>query len=130
MSGAAVNLSGEWHGIFNYPAAGPPTEFTATLSDAGGVLTGSTVEPSLYGATITARVDGRRQGSAVTFMKLYDHDGGGTYDAVAYQGSVDPEGVEITGRWTIPGNWSGSFIMVREKGADAAADAEAADEAR
>ena len=120
MSGAD-DLSGEWRGLYNYPAAQPPTEFTATLQDAGGVLSGHTVEPSLRGVTITARIDGRRAGTAVTFNKLYDDQRDGDYDTVAYQGAVDAEGLEITGRWTIPGVWSGSFIMVRERGVEAEA---------
>lgn len=129
MSGAG-DLSGEWRGIFNYPAGAPPTEFTATLQDAGGTLTGSTVESSLRGGTIAAHLDGRRFGPAVTFMKLYDEDGGGTYDAVAYQGAVDGEGLEITGRWSIPGNWSGTFIMVRERGVEEEIEAEAEEPVR
>lgn len=131
MTGRADDLSGEWRGIFNYPGnAGPPTEFTATLHDAAGALTGHTVEPSLDGATVTARLDGRRSGAAVTFVKLYDEHGGGTYDAVAYQGAVDAEGGEITGRWTIPGDWSGTFIMVRDQGVAADAELEAAEPVR
>lgn len=124
----ADDLSGDWRGIFNYPpthlGTAPPTEFTATLHDAGGALSGHTVEPSLQGATITARIDGRRAGTAVTFVKLYDDDRDGDYDTVAYQGEVDAEALEITGRWTIPGGWSGTFIMVREKGVEAEAEAE------
>ena len=85
------DLSGDWRGIFNYPAAQPPTEFTATLHDAGGALSGRTVEPSLRGATITARIDGRRTGASVAFVKLYD-DEDGAYDTVAYQGDVDADG--------------------------------------
>ena len=120
----ADDLTGDWRGIFNYPSVGAPTEFAATLHDAGGVLSGHTVEPSLRGATITARIDGRRVGRAVTFMKLYDDERDGDYDTVAYQGAVDADGLEITGRWTIPGGWSGTFIMVREKGVEAEAEAE------
>ena len=128
MSRAADDLSGDWRGIFNYPGAGgPPTEFTAALTDSGGVLTGSTEEPSRTGAVIAARIDGRRTGSAVTFMKLYDENQG-DYDAVAYEGSVDADGLEITGRWSIPGDWSGTFIMVRESGVEEEASAEAEQE--
>lgn len=124
---SADDLSGDWRGIFNYPgAAGPPTEFTATLHDAGGLLTGGTVEPGLHGGALAARLDGRRTGSAVTFNKLYD-EAQGDYDSVAYQGAVDGEGLEITGRWTIPGVWSGTFIMVRERGVEEEAAAEAAE---
>lgn len=120
---SADDLSGAWRGIFNYPgAAGPPTRFTATLRDAGGLLTGETTEPGLHGGALAARLDGRRTGSGVTFGKFYDDAGGGDYDSVAYRGEVDGEGLEITGRWTIPGGWSGSFIMVRERGKETAAD--------
>lgn len=111
-----ADLSGDWRGLFNYPAAQPPTEFTAILHDAGGSLSGGTVEPGLRGGTVTARIDGRRTGQAVTFMKLYDDDRNGDYDTVAYHGEVDADGTEIAGRWTIPNVWSGSFIMVRERG--------------
>ena len=124
---AADDLTGDWRGIFNYPptdlGAAPPTEFAATLQDAGGVLSGHTVEPGMRGGTLTARIDGRRAGVAVAFVKLYDDERDGDYDTVAYQGEVDAEGLEITGRWTIPGGWSGTFIMVRERGVEAETEA-------
>ena len=60
-------------------------------------------------------------------MKLYDENRG-DYDAVAYEGAVDAEGLEITGRWSIPGDWSGTFIMVRESGVEEEASAEAEQE--
>ena len=123
---SADDLSGDWRGIFNYPgAAGPPTEFTASLRDAGGLLTGETVEPTPYAFALAARIDGRRSGSAVTFNKLYDEVDAGGYDQVAYRGEVDADGLEITGRWTIPGVWSGTFIMVRDKGVEEKAEARA-----
>lgn len=113
----AKDLSGEWRGIFNYPRGAPPTEFLAALRDGGGTLTGHTVEPSLYGdGNISARIDGRRSGAAVNFVKMYEENER-AYDSVAYEGTVDADGCEITGRWSIPGVWSGTFIMVREQGA-------------
>ena len=30
-----------------------------------------------------------------------------------YEGRIQPGGDEIEGEWTIPGNWSGTFLMVR-----------------
>lgn len=128
---SAEDLSGEWRGIFNYPdAAGPPTEFTATLHDAGGRLSGETVEPSLHGGTLAARLDGARAGVSIAFNKLYEESREGDYDTVAYEGEVDAEGLEITGRWTIPGVWSGTFIMVRDKGVEAGVEATAEEEAK
>ncbi|WP_375427591.1 hypothetical protein [uncultured Sphingomonas sp.] len=126
----ADDLTGDWRGIFNYPAAQPPTEFTAMLHDAGGTLSGHTVEPSLRGDTVTARIDGRRAGAAVTFVKLYDDEENEDYDIVAYEGALDAEGAEITGRWTIPGVWAGTFIMVRTRGVEAEAVLTATDEVR
>lgn len=117
----ADDLSGQWTGIFNYPAGQPPTGFAATLHDAGGALTGTTVEPSLEGGDIAARIDGHREGMAVGFVKLYEQDSE-IYDDVTYAGTVSADGLEITGRWSIPGNWSGTFIMVRDAGV-AASDA-------
>ena len=118
----ALDLTGEWRGIFNYPAGLPPTEFLAVLVDAGGALSGEIVETAVAGpcagGEIRSRIDGRRDGAAVAFAKLYDADE--AYDSVAYRGEVSPEGDEISGRWTIPGQWSGSFIMLRPRGLAAA----------
>lgn len=121
---SADDLTGRWQGIFNYPRANPPTGFAAALEDVGGRLSGETVEPSLSGGEVRARLDGRRDGGSVTFSKLYDDQDGG-YDTVAYEGTVAADGLEITGRWTIPGVWSGTFIMVRETGVEEPAEQEA-----
>jgi len=50
----------------------------------------------------------------VHFTKTYDEPGHARRNHVLYIGTVNGEGTEITGRWEIPGNWSGSFIMVRQ----------------
>jgi hypothetical protein len=118
----AQDLSGEWRGVFNYPAAaGPPTEFAAALRDAGGRLSGTVSEPSINGGVVHAIIDGRREGSAVSFSKLYDRPDEG-YDMVAYQGEVTGDGLVISGRWTLPDGWSGTFIMVRPGGVEEEAE--------
>ena len=66
---SADDLSGGWRGIFNYPAAQPPTEFAAILRYADGALSGHTVEPGMRGGMLTARIDGRRTGAGVTFKR-------------------------------------------------------------
>jgi hypothetical protein len=111
----ADDLSGGWDGIYNYPHTAPPTAFTATLRDAAGVIVGETTEPDDRGGTRHALLDGARQGSAVHFVKSYD-DQNRDYGSVRYSGTVNGEGTEITGRWDIPGAWSGTFIMVRHAG--------------
>ena len=52
-------------------------------------------------------------------MKTYDN-----YHLlpIRYAGTVDDDATEIAGRWHIPGQWSGSFIMVRRPGAEDAVE--------
>ncbi len=116
MVSEALDLSGVWHGLFNYPTAQPPVAFTATLTETGGLLGGATEEigqvGEAAGVTISATLQGRRSGFAVVWLKIYDgafrH-----YDTVRYQGDVSEDGLEIEGRWTVPGHWSGTFLMIR-----------------
>lgn len=127
MSGAGDHdLSGAWVGIYNYPHSWPPTRFQATLHDADGRLTGETQEQDhgfTAGATLRALVEGRREGSAVTFVKIYE-DQDFNPEFVRYEGNVQPGGDEISGRWEVPGVWAGTFIMTRESGAEEAIEDE------
>lgn len=110
------DLSGKWSGIFNYPHTNPPTAFEADIADLGGSLVGTIHEPDLYsvppGALIAAAIDGHRDGGQVRFSKFYD-DSEGYADMVVYTGVLSDDGCEISGRWDIPGAWSGSFLMIR-----------------
>ena len=118
MSGRADDLSGGWRGTFHYPHGLPPTYFSVILSDRDGLLSGTVEEPLPLelgrSGTIGATLDGRRQGSSVRFTKFYDPDR--DFDAVAYEGTISPEGDEVSGRWNIAGAWSGTVLMVREPG--------------
>jgi hypothetical protein len=67
------------------------------------------------GKILTATISGKVTSNEVTFLKTYDLQIGG-YDVVQYQGLIGDEGLEIAGTWTIPGNWSGTFIMIRSRG--------------
>ncbi len=114
-----LNLSGIWHGFYNYPAARPPVPFTATLADRDGAISGTTTETGnvgdAAGLSISATLAGRRSFASVVWLKIYD--GGFThYDAVRYDGGVSEDGLEIEGRWTVSGNWSGTFLMIRAPG--------------
>ena len=113
------DVTGRWEGIFNYPRGMAPNGFAATLVEQAGAITGETHERSDAGAdhgdTLVAVIEGERIGSAVKFTKRYDTLDRAHY-AVRYDGILSPEGDEITGEWTIPGMWSGSFIMVRQPG--------------
>lgn len=126
------DLSGEWDGVFNYPHGLPPTGFRATLRDQAGALTGETVEEGdaeEHGTTLIALIEGHRDGAAVAFTKRYDTLGRAYY-VVGYDGKVASDGEEISGRWTIPGVWSDTFLMVRSAAALATAAREIKEEVR
>ena len=119
MSEPATNgldLSGDWTGVFSYPRDQPPASFTARLSEQAGWISGVIEEQSWKGLgpvrRLGATIQGRRTGFSLTWLKLYD-DLDGFHDAVQYEGSVDQNGEEISGRWSIVGSWSGTFLMVR-----------------
>ena len=109
------DLSGGWSGIFSYPHSMPATAFRAEIRDVAGTLSGTIDEIDQVGdgGPLHAALDGRRDGADVRFTKYYagaDEE----YDVVGYEGAVGADGCEIHGRWSIPGVWSGSFIMVRD----------------
>lgn len=120
MSGGEADLSGRWSGFYSYPDGGPPNAFEAELRESAGVLTGTTTEladsGAQYGQPLHAVLDGRREGAMVQFLKMYDGVSE-DHDVVRYEGTLDSDGNEIEGRWTIPGIWFGSFLMVRHSGA-------------
>jgi hypothetical protein len=129
-SKANLDLSGRWTGMFNYPGPFPPVSFEAELAEVGGCFTGTVSEPDddpQGGGTLQAVVEGQRQGSAVTFAKIYE-DAESRPEPVFYSGAVQPDGNEISGRWEIAGHWSGTFMMVRESGVAEAAEEEAREE--
>jgi hypothetical protein len=111
----ALNLSGVWRGQFSYPRKLPPVAFLATLEERDSWLVGATEEIASFGdrrgVTITASLQGRRTGTSVTWLKLYDHPP--HFHAIHYVGVVSGDANEISGRWQVPGSWSGAFLMVR-----------------
>ena len=121
MSEAEYDLSGRWSGIYNYPAHYPPNSFEATIRDTGGLIAGEISQPGEFfeppGTIQTAVIEGRREGSRLSFVKMYDDLRRPTPH---YHGIIQPGGDEIEGEWTIPGDWSGTFLMVRGPTAKAA----------
>lgn len=117
MSGGEADLSGKWTGMYHYPAQFPPNTFEATIHDSGGLISGVIVQPREFfepgGGNQHAVIDGSRDGAAIRFVKIYDDLDRPTPH---YEGTVQPGGDEIQGRWTIPGDWSGTFLMVRHSG--------------
>ena len=116
------DLSGRWHGFYNMPDDSPSNGFEAEIRDQDGAITGLTSEtgdtPDCYGMQLQAVIEGHRRGSSVEFTKFYDYLE--RPDPVHYSGAIQAGGDEIEGVWTIPGVWSGTFLMVRAgKTADA-----------
>ena len=108
MSARGLDLTGEWAGMFSYPGALPPVAFRAWLTETGGWISGRIEDAD--GAPAT--VQGRRTGLSVSWLKTYArrdvaHD-------VEYLGAVSADGDEIGGNWSIYGEWSGPFLMVRQ----------------
>jgi hypothetical protein len=115
-----LDLSGRWKGIFNYPYRYPPTQFDAEIKEHLGSFDGETFERGSalrdVGKELSAFISGVRQGRAVSFVKSYDTLSRAR-SVVHYDGQLSGDGNEITGIWHIPGNWSGTFIMVRSRAA-------------
>src|SRR4051812_916621 len=112
---AEHDLSGIWHGFYNMPN-GRPTQFEATIRDAGGMLSGIPTEigetRDCAGDILHAVIDGRCDGSVVRFEKRYDYLPRAHY-VIHYEGALQSGGDEIEGSWRIPRVWSGTFLMVR-----------------
>jgi hypothetical protein len=110
------DLTGEWSGIYNYPALYPPNNFEASIRDSGGIITGVIRQPGEFfeqaGIRQHAVIEGSRERNLVRWVKVYDDLGRATPH---YQGTVHPDGNEIDGTWHIPGDWSGTFLMVRHR---------------
>ena len=110
------DLTGVWDGTYIQPSVGMVT-FLTTLIETGGALGGSVTEPCMTSgcpaSTHNASIAGQRSGSAVSFVKTYEPPGYG-YDKVFYEGAVNADATEISGRWRLPGGTlSGTFLMVR-----------------
>ena len=121
MSGESEDdLTGEWSGIYNYPAHYPPNNFEASIRDSGGIITGVIRQPGEFfepaGTIQHAVIEGSRSGSLVRWVKVYDDLSRPTPH---YSGTIQPGGDEIGGEWHIPGNWGGTFMMVRARKAKA-----------
>jgi hypothetical protein len=133
MTDRASDLTGTWHGTFNYPHMKPPNNFTAILRDQAGLLSGETIEiadnQGEPKTEIQAFISGTHAGGAVAFEKRYDDLGRADY-VVSYTGEIHDEGHEIRGRWSIPKIWSGTFIMIRRREAEALIEAEVTETVR
>ncbi len=118
MAGGFECLSGLWNGQFTYPRNFEPEFFTAVLLETSGRLGGSTQEVARVGRsrglTLYATIRGDRHGAKVSFRKTYESET--RTHSVFYEGTVNADGTEIEGRWSVRENWSGRFLMLRDAG--------------
>lgn len=118
MAGGFDSLSGLWNGQFTFPRVYEPEFFTANLLETADFLGGSIQEVvrngRSKGETMYATISGVREGAKVSFRKTYES--APRTHSVFYEGVVNADGTEIEGSWSIPGNWSGRFLMLRETG--------------
>jgi hypothetical protein len=119
MTHSIPSLTGIWHGLYSYPQHLQPVYFVATLISHGSGFSGSTHEAldGTQGSALTAfaSVDGAVHGLGVAFEKTYDGSQGWIH-AVHYEGVLNSGHDEVEGTWTLPGNWSGRFLMIRGTG--------------
>jgi hypothetical protein len=115
MKGDGIDLSGAWNGVYSYLDWPDVVTFVALLIDVGSGFSGTIHE---YEGIVSARwillyanLDGRRDGSVVSFLKVYDGTGGWKH-SVEYEGTLNGDATEISGNWEVGGG-SGKFVMRR-----------------
>ncbi|MBL8545560.1 MAG: hypothetical protein JNL81_03805 [Hyphomonadaceae bacterium] len=112
------SLTGSWSGAYRYPDNGQETVFNAQIEETAGAFIGATQEPNEFlnttDAVLYGEIDGARDGSAVTFVKFYNHGEEGARHSIRYEGSVDENLTRIEGRWIVASGWSGTFFMTRD----------------
>ena len=120
MGADPLDLTGQWHGDFAYPAnQGPTTPFVALIDDRFGHLSGTISEHDQFSGTIIEAVlAGTRSGSSVDFTKVYSASAAAEYaNPVDYVGAVSSDGQVIMGIWSLL-DWDGTFEMRRDAIAD------------
>jgi hypothetical protein len=122
MQGNSESLTGVWHGLYAGDSARRHVNFVATLLETVSFVSGATHEPRAVGGTpgdvLFATLMGDRAARSVRFTKSYEV-ADADYTVVEYEGTLSTDGTEIDGRWTIPGNCSGTFLMIRSSQTEA-----------
>jgi hypothetical protein len=109
------DVTGVWYGRYFASSMGvEENSFIAHLDETAGEVSGTITEPDTTGIEEIRRafVDGDRTGARLRFMKQYD-PAGSLAHSVAYAGTINDDGTEVTGEWRFSG-YHGSFVMNRE----------------
>lgn len=111
---ARASLSGEWRGVYFQGPDNEAIEFTARLTDQSGRITGTIIEPNMFGDAssywLFSTLTGRVESATIRFAKTYDGTAGQSH-AVQYEGRVLSDR-RIIGVWSLAGA-SGQFEMGR-----------------
>lgn len=116
---ATSGLTGTWSGRYEYPIKKRRgVDFSMKLIFSQGLITGSIIEPNTFGSkasrNLYAHFKGTVTGNQIRWVKKYDGTGGVDH-IVIYEGKLDRAAQTVTGKWKIPGNWSGAFSLRRER---------------
>ena len=126
------NLTGVWHGLYSYPAQYkmPESHFVATLIDGGAYFSG-TIHEVMRGrdkeVPANAMVEGTHDGNHVTFVKTYDGTSGHSH-SLMYDGQLSSDATEIEGTWRTTSGFSGTFLMIRNRGSGESVSVKIAEE--
>lgn len=118
------NLNGYWSGSYSYTGGDAPTPFSAHISDIGGAISGTTLEPNTFARgpliELTADIMGACNGHTVSFVKRYHRGPGVHRNPIYYSGEADAKFTRIEGTWRFSDGVSGAFVMTRASGKAAA----------
>lgn len=126
-----LDMTGLWHGTYTYPDYTNETlPFVANMTDAGGRLSGTIMEPAtgeeaFYAEEAEALLAGSRGGRSVDFTKTYN--GAIWVHSVDYVGQLSADGQAVTGMWSVD-DMDGTFEMHRDLKLEELAEVEEAAE--
>jgi len=122
-------LSGVWSGEYWYAGGDLRTQFAAHVVETAGSLGGTTLENAPGWGELSAVLTGARNGSDVTFTKVYDETKRLRASPIAYTGAADASLAVIEGEWVLleRNPLRGGFIMRRLPQAKQSAKREMAD---
>lgn len=116
------DMNGIWSGKYDYDKADQTVKFVAWFDDTNGVLRGSAVEPNTFGPIehdeLTADLTGSRDGTAISFAKIYTPDTDVVQPPVHYSGDANHDFTQVRGVWRFARNkdWTGQFALIRLAG--------------
>jgi hypothetical protein len=91
---AELTIAGIWQGTFS--TSGNDTNFNLTIQQSEINLTGEASEKDLSGQDVVSDISGVVQGTSIKFDKKYRSNG----TKISYTGTLQPDGLTITGQWT------------------------------